>query len=73
MKNIMVPECYLLSNEEKEAVIKMMDTPLHNFPKFESTDPIPTRFGAKIGDMFHIKRYGCLELSYRVVVKPGSG
>jgi|688.fasta_scaffold308250_3 DNA-directed RNA polymerase subunit H (RpoH/RPB5) len=73
MKNIMVPECYLLSSEEKEAVIKMMDTPLHNFPKFESTDPIPTRFGAKVGDMFHIKRYGGLELSYRVVVKPGSG
>jgi DNA-directed RNA polymerase subunit H (RpoH/RPB5) len=73
MKNAMVPECYLLSNEEKEAVIKMTETPLDKFPKFESTDPIPTRFGAKIGDMIHIKRYGGLELSYRVVVKPGSG
>jgi DNA-directed RNA polymerase subunit H (RpoH/RPB5) len=72
MKNSLVPVCYLLSDEEKEAVFDFLDTPINNFPKFEVSDPVPVRFGAKIGDMIYIKRYGGLELSYRVVVKTGS-
>lgn len=69
MKNSLVPECYLLTDAEKEAVLKITDTPLNKFPKFDKNDPIPERFGAKIGDMIHIKRYGGLDLTYRVVVK----
>jgi len=72
MKNNIVPQCFLLSDEEKNAVIDFLDTPIHKFPKFEVTDPIPVRFGAKIGDMIYIKRNGGLDLSYRVVVKAGT-
>ena len=67
MKNALVPECYLLTEKEKDAVIQMLDTSLEKFPKFEITDPIPVRFSAKVGDMFHIKRNGGLELTYRIV------
>lgn len=73
MKNSVLPECFLLSEEEKNAVIEILDTSLNNFPKFELSDPVAVRFGAKVGDMFYIKRNGGLELSYRVVVKTGSG
>jgi len=73
MKNSLVPECYLLSEEEKNAVVDYLDTPIYNFPKYEVSDPVPVRFGAKIGDMIYIKRDGGLELSYRVVIKTGSG
>ncbi len=73
MKNNVVPKCFLLSDDEKKAVMEILDTPLNNFPKFELSDPIVVRFGAKIGDMFYIKRDGGRELSYRVVVKTGSG
>ena len=70
MNNVCVPPMYLLSSEEKEAVLKSSKTPLDKFPKIETTDPISIRFDAKVGDLFHIKRYGGRELSYRVVVKP---
>jgi len=73
MKNNLVPECYLLSEEEKNAVVDYLDTPIYKFPKYEVSDPVPVRFGAKIGDMIYIKRNGGLELSYRVVIKTGSG
>ena len=73
MKNRSVPSCFLLSENEKNAVIKFLETPIHKFPKIDSTDPVAERFGAKIGDMIYIKRYGGSELTYRVVIKPGSG
>lgn len=73
MKNCLVPECYLLSDEEKKAVLDFLDTPIYKFPKYEVSDPVPVRFGAKIGDMIYVKRYGGQELTYRVVVKTGSG
>jgi len=69
MKNNIVPQCYLLSDEEKNAVIDFLDTSIYKFPKIEVTDPISVRFGAKIGDMIYIKRNGGMDLSYRVVVK----
>ena len=73
MKSSMIPECFLLSSEEKEAILNIMDTTSDKFPKFENDDPIVKRLGAKIGDIVHIKRYGGSELSYRVVVKSGTG
>jgi DNA-directed RNA polymerase I, II, and III subunit RPABC1 len=73
MKNIVVPECFLLSEDEKNAVLNILDTPLYKLPKFEITDPIPERLDAKIGDVIYIKRNGGKDISYRVVVKPGTG
>lgn len=73
MENNLVPECYLLSEEEKNAVLKFLDTPIYKFPKIEVDDPISVRFGAKIGDMIFIKQNGGLEFRYRVVIKTESG
>ena len=73
MKNDLVPECYLLTEEEKNAVLDFKDTPIYKFPKYEVSDPVAVRFGAKVGDMIYIKRNGGSELSYRVVIKTGSG
>ena len=72
MENNIVPECYLLSEEEKNAVVKFLDTPAYKFPKIEVSDPIPVRFDAKIGDMIFIKQNGGLEFRYRVVIKTDS-
>lgn len=69
MKNAIVPECHLLTEEEKEAIVSISGTPSYKFPKMEQNDPIAVRFGAKIGDILYIKRNGGLELSYRVIVK----
>lgn len=73
MENNIVPECYLLSEEEKNAVVKFLDTPVYKFPKIEVSDPISVRFGAKIGDVIFIKQNGGLEFRYRVVIKTDSG
>lgn len=68
MKNNILPECCLLSEQEKNAVVEFLKTPLHNFPKIEKTDPISIRFNAKPNDMFYFKQNGGLEIRYRVVI-----
>ena len=68
-KNNILPECYLLSEEDKNAVIDFLDTPITKFPKIDIEDPLSIRFGAKIGDVIFIKQNGGLEFRYRVVVK----
>ena len=73
MKNIVVPECFLLSEDEKNAVLNIVDTPIYKLPKIETIDPISERLDAKIGDIIYIKRNGGKDISYRVVVKPGTG
>ena len=73
MENNIVPECYLLSEEEKNAVVKFLETPAYKFPRIEISDPVPVRFGAKLGDVIFIKQNGGLEFRYRVVVKTDSG
>ena len=73
MENMILPECHLLTSTEKKAVLEMYDTPLSKFPKMEKSDPVAVRFGAIIGDMIYIKRNGGREITYRVVIKNGSG
>ena len=73
MKNIVVPECFLLSEDEKNAVLNILDTPINKFPKINTNDPISERLDAKIGDMIYIKRNGGKEITYRVVVKTDTG
>jgi DNA-directed RNA polymerase I, II, and III subunit RPABC1 len=73
MKNIVMPECFLLSEDEKNAVLNILDTPLYQLPKIETIDPISESLDAKIGDIIYIKRNGGKDISYRVVVKPGTG
>lgn len=73
MKNIVMPECFLLSEDEKNSVLNILDTPIYKLPKIETIDPISERLDAKIGDIIYIKRNGGKDISYRVVVKPGTG
>lgn len=73
MDNMILPECYLLDNDEKEGVIEYYDTSLSKFPKIHKNDPVAVHFNAKIGDMIYIKRNGGREITYRVVIKPNSG
>lgn len=69
MKNNILPECYLLSEDDKKAVVEFLDTPVSKFPKIDIKDPLSIRFGAKIGDVIFIKQNGGLEFRYRAVVK----
>lgn len=68
MQNIVMPEFKLLTEAEKEAVIKAYKTPLSNFQKMTVGDPVARFFNAKVGDMFSIVRDGGLERGFRVVV-----
>ena len=68
MKNNILPQCFLLSETEKNAVVEFLKTPLHNFPKLEKTDPISVRFNAKPNDMFYFKENGGWGTRYRVVI-----
>ncbi len=52
-KNI-IPEHQLLSNEEKEELQKVFDISL--FPKILNTEMMSRYYGAKVGDIFRIKR-----------------
>jgi DNA-directed RNA polymerase subunit H (RpoH/RPB5) len=70
--NFLVPEYRLLTDQEKEAVLKYYNITLDKCPKQSDTDAISKRFGAKIDDMFYIKRRGGREIEYRVVIKDGT-
>lgn len=62
-----------LKEDEKNAVLNILDTPIDKLSKIETTDPISERLDAKIGDIIYIKRNGGKDISYRAVVKPGTG
>ena len=68
-KNI-VPEHQLLSEEDKEELKKVYDISL--FPKIFDTDMMSRYYGAKVGDIFRIKRLNLnsgISTYYRKVVK----
>ena len=68
-KNI-IPEHELLSDEQKKELEKVFDISL--FPKIFNTDMMSRYYGAKIGDVFRIKRLNLnsgISTYYRKVVK----
>lgn len=71
MDNVVLPKVAKLTTEERDMVVKYLKTPLENFKKIESTDPVASRYGAQPGDVLYIVRYGGLEIDFKVVVEPG--
>lgn len=68
-KNI-VPEHQLLSDNDKEELKKVYD--ISFFPKINNTDMMSRYYGAKIGDIFRIKRLNLnsgISTYYRRVIK----
>lgn len=71
MDNLVLPKVVKLTPEEREKVIEYTKTPLDQFKKIETTDPVASRFGAQPGDVLYIVRYGGMEIDFKVVVEPG--
>lgn len=73
-KHFLVPECEIISEEEKNALFKKYGKSLKLYPKIFSTDPLVKALGAKEGDIIkfyrkepHLKKIK--SIYYRVVVK----
>ncbi len=67
----LVPEHVLLSEEEKEQLLKELNIKLSQLPRMFDTDPVAKELGAKPKDVIKIIRKTEFEHSiyYRVVVK----
>ena len=72
-KHILVPKHILLSEQEKEEVIKKYGIKkLNQFPKIFKSDPIIKMLGAKEGDLIKIIRNensGKESIYYRIVIE----
>ena len=72
-RHVLVPKHILLSEQEKEEVIKKYGIKkLNQFPKILKTDPIIKMLGAKDGDLIKIIRNensGKESIYYRVVIE----
>ena len=70
-KHILVPKHRILSEEEKEALLRKYNVTLDKLPKILATDPVVVKLGAKIGDVIEIERNfeNFKSKYYRVVVE----
>jgi len=71
-KHTLVPKHVLLSENEKDGLLKRYGITLNNLPRIFSTDPIIENIGAKTGDVIKIIRKSMTageSVYYRVVVK----
>ncbi|MEM5828324.1 MAG: DNA-directed RNA polymerase subunit RpoH/Rpb5 C-terminal domain-containing protein [Candidatus Aenigmatarchaeota archaeon] len=65
------PKYSILSEEEKEELLKKYGAKLSQLPKILVTDPVVKALGAKVGDVIKIERdiLGIKSIYYRVVVE----
>ncbi|ADB58036.1 DNA-directed RNA polymerase subunit H [Archaeoglobus profundus] len=71
--HILVPKHELLSEEEKEEVLKLLGIKPEQLPKIRVDDPIAKEIGAKVGDIVRIIRESPtagVSITYRYVVPP---
>jgi DNA-directed RNA polymerase subunit H len=71
--HILVPKHELLSEEEKEEVLKLLGVKPEQLPKIRVDDPIAKEIGAKVGDIIRIIRESPtagVSIAYRYVVPP---
>ena len=69
----MVPKHELLSEEEKEEVLRLLGVKPEQLPKIRVDDPIAKEIGAKVGDIIRIIRESPtagVSIAYRYVVPP---
>jgi DNA-directed RNA polymerase subunit H len=72
IKHELVPKHEILSNEERETVLKKFDAAENQLPKILLSDPVVEMIGAKIGNVIRITRKSPTAgeaIYYRVVVK----
>ena len=72
MKHELVPEHIILSDNEKNAVLKQYNTELHLLPKILIDDPVVLSIGAKSGQIVKIIRKSVTAkeaVAYRLVVE----
>ncbi len=71
--HILVPKHEVLSEEEKEEVLKLLGVRPEQLPKIRADDPIVKEIGAKVGDIVRIIRESPtagVSIAYRYVVPP---
>lgn len=72
LEHVLVPRHRILSNEEKEALLKKYGIKPSQLPKILAGDPIVVAIGAKPGDIIEITRKSPIAgetLAYRTVVE----
>ncbi|MEM0358914.1 MAG: DNA-directed RNA polymerase subunit H [Candidatus Hadarchaeales archaeon] len=70
--HVLVPEHRVLSEEEKEEILRKYKVKPHQLPLMKSTDPVARAIGAKPGDIVEVKRESPTAgrtLAYRYVVE----
>ena len=71
-KNELVPKHFVLSEKEKEELLKRYGITLKELPRILSSDPMVKKLGAKPGDVIKIERKSPTAgktIYYRVVVR----
>lgn len=71
-KNELVPKHFVLSEKEKEELLKRYGITLKELPRILSSDPMVKKLGAKPGDVIKIERKSPTAgktVYYRVVVR----
>jgi DNA-directed RNA polymerase subunit H len=71
LKHKLVPKHRVLSENEKEELLKKYNVSLDKLPKILITDPVVKALNAKIGDVIEIERdfEGFKSIYYRVVTE----
>ena len=71
LDHVLVPKHEILSEEEKEALLKKYGIKEKHLPKILTTDPVVKEIGAKPGDVLKITREfrGKKSVYYRIVVE----
>lgn len=68
----LVPEHKVLSEKEKEEVLRRYGASLRQFPRILASDPVVKELGAKPGDLIMVRRKSPTageSIYYRVVVR----
>ncbi len=70
-KHFLVPKHRILSQKEKEELLKKYGVKESQLPKILASDPMVKAIGAKPGDIIEIERnlFGKKSIYYRVVVE----
>ena len=71
LKHKLVPKHRILSEKEKEELLKKYNVSLDRLPKILITDPVVKALNAKVGDVIEIERdfEGFKSIYYRVVTE----